>query len=481
MKRTSASTIGMISLVMLMGASVSPASAGVVNEGFTIMDGIVDDWCSSDSPDIDDGLDLFESLVLIGGWGERLDTSGNGKPFYTVFAPFDTSIETVLDELGTSIAELSSTPAVVAAILADHIANGSFEKDELENPNLTRITMRSGYVATISTSNQSGDRTLYTDVSIAGQFVDDGHQFDNGMLFCLAGFIDTTPQVPTDGLNALDNFQLTWTSPTSPISSKYLLFKLDFTIPLATALTANDFGNLGTLTNCLMNPISANGTDPTYTYYLVVSCAGTGTVQPTLTRSQIAVRDGNTQVMRTFTGSNSGSVIDIVNGFVLTVEKIGSGQGTIASNISGVDCGSMCVGVFEKSTRITLTPQPAPGSVFVGWSGACTGRATCQLTVAASMTATARFELATKVTVVGVGNGAGTVSSTPAGVNCATSSGSSCSGTIAPGTQVVLQARANRGSRFLGWMGACSGTGPCTFTTQSPGQVIHAFAIFERP
>ena len=195
--------IGMAVGAVALGASVVPAAAGSMNEDYNIWDGIEDDWCGAMLPD--DGLELFESLVLIGGWGERLDTAGNGKPSYTVFAPFDTVIDNVLDALGTSIADLSSTPAVVAAILADHIANGSFEEDELENPNLTRIIMRSGYVATISTSDvDPTDRDIYSDVYVAGQLISDGYLFENGSLYCIIGFIDTTPQVPTEGLNALD-------------------------------------------------------------------------------------------------------------------------------------------------------------------------------------------------------------------------------------------------------------------------------------
>ena len=196
--------IGMAAGAMALGASVVPAAAGGMYDGYTIMDGIEDDWCGTPAP-IDDDLELFESLVLIGGWGERLDTAGNGKPSYTVFAPYDYVVDNVLDALGTSIADLSSTPAVVAAILADHIANGSFEEDELENPNLTRIIMRSGYVATVSTSDlDPNSRSIYYDIYIAGQFIEDGYLLENGSLYCIFGFIDSTPQVPTEGLNALD-------------------------------------------------------------------------------------------------------------------------------------------------------------------------------------------------------------------------------------------------------------------------------------
>ncbi len=56
--------------------------------------------------------------------------------------------------------------------------------------------------------------------------------------------------------------------------------------------------------------------------------------------------------------------------------------------------------------------------------------------------------------------GKGTITSNPAAVNC----GAICSAGFDPNTKVTLTARPARGSRFLGWRGACSGTRRCTVT-----------------
>jgi hypothetical protein len=61
------------------------------------------------------------------------------------------------------------------------------------------------------------------------------------------------------------------------------------------------------------------------------------------------------------------------------------------------------------------------------------------------------------------GNGSGTVTSTPAGIDC----GTTCSSQFSEGTRVSLNAAAAPGSSFAGWSGDCSGTGACIVTGQS--------------
>ncbi len=56
------------------------------------------------------------------------------------------------------------------------------------------------------------------------------------------------------------------------------------------------------------------------------------------------------------------------------------------------------------------------------------------------------------------GTGTGTVTSSPAGINC----GSTCSASFNSGASVTLTPAAASGSTFAGWSGACTGTGACT-------------------
>ncbi len=205
--------IGMAVGAMALGASVVPASAGYFNvdnlwDGIAGTDGGNTDTESDDAFCNDDQNDIFEALILTGGWAKRLDSDGNNKPRYTVFQPDDDVLDGVLDALGLSIADLNDQPAAVQALLADHIANGSFDQNELEDTDLTRITMRSGFQASVfgelDYAGGAAPRIIYTNVYIQGSLIRAGRQFDNGWLYCITGIINSTPQVPHEGLNSQD-------------------------------------------------------------------------------------------------------------------------------------------------------------------------------------------------------------------------------------------------------------------------------------
>jgi hypothetical protein len=81
------------------------------------------------------------------------------------------------------------------------------------------------------------------------------------------------------------------------------------------------------------------------------------------------------------------------------------------------------------------------------------------------------------LTVIKLGGGEGTVTSSPAGIDC----GSACTASFA-GATVALTARTTNGAdaRFAGWGGACSGLGrTCTVTVTVPTTVTAEFAPLE--
>jgi hypothetical protein len=81
--------------------------------------------------------------------------------------------------------------------------------------------------------------------------------------------------------------------------------------------------------------------------------------------------------------------------FVLTVNKVGGGTGTVTSTPAGINCGATCSFAFNNNTMVTLTAMPAAGAAFTSWTGACTGSGACTVTMNAARTVTAMFGVST--------------------------------------------------------------------------------------
>jgi phospholipase C len=81
-------------------------------------------------------------------------------------------------------------------------------------------------------------------------------------------------------------------------------------------------------------------------------------------------------------------------GIGLTVAMAGAGAGTVTSNPAGINCSATstaCASAFAPGTQITLTETPVSTNTFAGWSGACSGTASCSVTLNASNSVTATF------------------------------------------------------------------------------------------
>lgn len=112
-------------------------------------------------------------------------------------------------------------------------------------------------------------------------------------------------------------------------------------------------------------------------------------------------------------GSNSGSSARtgtvLIGGQLFTVAQDGfvpvtheltvvrTGDGTVTSNPAGIACGADCSDVFVPGASVILSAVADAGSMFVGWSGPCSGTGRCVLTIAAATEVTASFRPATSV------------------------------------------------------------------------------------
>jgi hypothetical protein len=99
----------------------------------------------------------------------------------------------------------------------------------------------------------------------------------------------------------------------------------------------------------------------------------------------------------TVTGNHAIEVSSAPADVTVTVDRTGTGTGVVTGAPGGIDCGAVCGTSVPPGTDVTLTAAADSGSVFVEWSGACTGTdPVCLFTASASVTATARFDLVTE-------------------------------------------------------------------------------------
>jgi hypothetical protein len=115
-------------------------------------------------------------------------------------------------------------------------------------------------------------------------------------------------------------------------------------------------------------------------------------------------------------------------------------------------------GPYAVGDVVTLTAIPASGWFFQTWSGALSGSANpATLTIAEGLEVTAVFQPIVGPMLSVTLDGAGRVSSEPAGIDCRPDGGP-CLASFPKNTRVTLQAVPETTAVFLGWSGAVSGS-----------------------
>ncbi len=136
----------------------------------------------------------------------------------------------------------------------------------------------------------------------------------------------------------------------------------------------------------------------------------------------------------TLNGSKTVGVVFVKNSVTLAVNVVGNGAVTQTPNAP-----------YAYGDVVQLTPVPAEGWEFSGWSGACSGSGACSITLNGSQEVTATFtqkEYTVKLLVIG----RGAINATP------------LKATYHYGDTIHLQAVANQGIKFAGWSGDVSET-----------------------
>jgi hypothetical protein len=169
-----------------------------------------------------------------------------------------------------------------------------------------------------------------------------------------------------------------------------------------------------------------------------------------------------------------------VTNFTLTVTPAGNGSGTVTSNPAGINCGATCSASYASNTSVTLTATAASGSTFTSWSGCDSSSGnTCTVVMTAAKSVTVTFTAVQQTLNVSKnGTGGGTVTSSPAGINC----GATCSASYSNGTAVTLTATADGSSTFTGWSGGCDSFSGniCNVTMNGTRNVTATFTSVNR-
>ncbi len=208
----------------------------------------------------------------------------------------------------------------------------------------------------------------------------------------------------------------------------------------------------------------------TFTGWQGGGCSGTGScvVPMTMDRNVLATFDSDG-------GPGPGEPVTV------SVALAGSGSGSVSSNDQAINCTPTCSASYpaDSGATLTLSAQPAPGSSFVEWQGACTGSGPCVVTLGGNRSVTAVFQDGSVpppvvLSVSTGGSGSGRVRSDDQAINCP----GTCSQSYAPDTSVTLTASPAQGSVFAGWQGgSCSGTGPCSLTLAASTSVSALFQL----
>ena len=81
---------------------------------------------------------------------------------------------------------------------------------------------------------------------------------------------------------------------------------------------------------------------------------------------------------------------------ILQKSDEGGGNGTVKSNLAGINCGATCSGmvaVYFQGQEVELTATPGKGSTFGGWSGGgCSGTGTCKVAISEEKLVKAEFK-----------------------------------------------------------------------------------------
>lgn len=254
------------------------------------------------------------------------------------------------------------------------------------------------FVTNIATITASNDLTDTNNVGTASVQVKP-YLTIGGAVSGLAGSGLVLQNNGSDDLTISDNGVFTFTTPQLEGETYSVTVQTQPAGPLQVCTVSN-----GTDTVATANITDVDVTCSTVTYTLALAEVGDGTVtaDPSLTdypdstivtltatpATGWAFSDWSVDVITTtnpvtltMDGDKNVTATFTQNSYALTVNVVGSGSVGKSPNAA----------TYAHGTQVTLTPTPATGYSFVGWSGACTGSGACVVTMDAAKSVTATF------------------------------------------------------------------------------------------
>lgn len=270
---------------------------------------------------------------------------------------------------------------------------------------------------------------------------------------------------------------LTWNAPTTNADGSALTDLASYRIYLGTSTPACPSGSFLTVGSPTNSPpagqvVSTRVTalSAGTTYFVRITAVDSGGAESSCSTSANGVAQADFTVTPTST-TNFGSVtVGNSADATFTVQNTSTASITGTVNVGApysiVSGGSFTLAA-GASQNVVVRFRPTTAGTFAGnvnfvASGDTTTRV---LSGAGVAVPTAALSVST------TGTGAGTVSSNPAGISC----GATCSAAVPIGTSITLTATAASGSTFMGWSGACNGTGTCSWTMNANAAVTATF------
>jgi len=125
-----------------------------------------------------------------------------------------------------------------------------------------------------------------------------------------------------------------------------------------------------------------------------------------------------------------------------------TGDGSVSSVASGIQCPGECEHVFAARSMVTLTAQGTLHSDFAEWTGACTGSdMVCKVFVDDAKDVGARFTSDYPLTIARSGAGHAVVTSSAGGIDC----GTSCSAAVSVRSTVWVTVVPAADSYLVSW------------------------------